>query len=144
MQERALNGEAADANAQDQDAHMLDAGISQHALEVALAHHEEPGHGHGEKADQKQQPRVLEQWNIDKDTLRRLARKDIFGWGYTLFLPWQTYRQEISHVYMHVAFIPDSGASPVYAPMAIVSLGNEGRVPIVQSRVPAAAVTERK
>lgn len=97
-----------------------------------------------EKPTDGQQTRVLEQWNIDKDTLKRLARKDIFGWGYTLFLPWQTYRKDIELVQMHVAFLPENGASPVYAPPAVVTLGNEGRVPIVQSRVPAGTSSERK
>ena len=43
---RPVDGQAADADAQDQDAHVLDAGVGQHAFEVALPDHEDGGDGH--------------------------------------------------------------------------------------------------
>jgi hypothetical protein len=55
----------------------------------------------------------LEEWQIDKDTLKRLARHDAIGWGYTLFLPWGTYKPEISRVRLKVRYEPASGF-PLY------------------------------
>src|SRR5262249_14504853 len=31
---------------------------------------------------------LMEKWIFDKDTNKRLVRKDAIGWGFTLFLPW--------------------------------------------------------
>src|SRR5205823_13476032 len=36
--------------------------------------------------------RPLEEWQFDRDTLKRLQRRDAIGWGYTVFLPWATYK----------------------------------------------------
>ena len=47
---RPVDGQAADADAQHQDAHVLDAGVGQHALEVALPDHEDGGDGHRQQA----------------------------------------------------------------------------------------------
>src|SRR5579885_875781 len=33
-------------------------------------------------------PAMLEEWRLDPATLQRLLRKDVIGWGYTVFLPW--------------------------------------------------------
>jgi hypothetical protein len=56
----------------------------------------------------------LEEWRIDKLTLKRLLRKDAVGWGYTLFLPWGTYRREIKEVELRLRFEPVKG-TPLYA-----------------------------
>lgn len=40
-------------------------------------------------------PVPLERWEFDPVTLRRLLKRDTIGWGYTLFLPWGTYRPDI-------------------------------------------------
>ena len=50
VQQRPVHGQAADADAQDQDAHVLDAGVGQHPLEVALPDHEHRGDGHRQQA----------------------------------------------------------------------------------------------
>jgi hypothetical protein len=59
-------------------------------------------------------PVQRERWNIDKDTLHRLLKKDWVGWGYTLFLPWATYRPEVTQVRLRVCYQPAKGA-PIYA-----------------------------
>ena len=46
---------AADAHAQGQYAHVLDAGVGQHPLVVAKAHDEDGGRDHGEQAKKHQQ-----------------------------------------------------------------------------------------
>jgi hypothetical protein len=66
-------------------------------------------------------PAVLEQWDLDPETLRKFQRKDMVGPGYSIFLPWSTYRPEVTHVIMKVAYKPKQGA-PLYASPASVSL----------------------
>src|SRR5262249_19841415 len=56
-----------------------------------------------------------------KDTLRRLLKKDRIGWGYTLFLPWSTYRPEVTQVRLRVCYQPAQG-SPIYAAESSTSL----------------------
>src|SRR5271154_4171637 len=56
-----------------------------------------------------QEPRMLEEWRIDNNTLQRLAGRDMIGWGYTIFLPWGTYKPEITRVHLAVRFTPVKG-----------------------------------
>jgi len=56
----------------------------------------------------------MEEWHIDKDTLKRLQRRDAVGWGYTVFLPWGTYKPELTQVQLRVRFEPVKG-TPLYA-----------------------------
>lgn len=59
-------------------------------------------------------PIPLEEWRIDPTTLKRLAKRDMIGWGYTLFLPWGTYKPEISQVHLKVRYITAKG-NPFFA-----------------------------
>jgi hypothetical protein len=70
-------------------------------------------------------PVALEEWHIDKDTLKKLLRKDLVGWGYTLFLPWGTYKPEITQVYLQLSYQPPTGP-PLQANGAPVTLDHEG------------------
>jgi hypothetical protein len=73
----------------------------------------------------------VEEWRIDKDTLRRLLRRDVVGWGYSVFLPWGTYRPDVTQVLLKVRFEPPQGL-PLYAQSAPLTLGSEGlRAPMV-------------
>jgi len=58
--------------------------------------------------------KLLEEWHFDPATLKRLQKKDAFGWGYTLFLPWGTYRPDIPIVHMQVVYEPNGG-EPIHA-----------------------------
>jgi len=58
-------------------------------------------------------PRRLDQWNIDPVTLQRLKRKNEFGWGYNLALPWSHYRPELTQLQMRVCYQPAKG-TPLY------------------------------
>jgi hypothetical protein len=68
------------------------------------------------------QTKLLEEWRIDKDTLSRLLRKDTIGWGYSLFLPWGTYKPEINHVRLKVCYDPGDGGAPLYTESLTVTL----------------------
>jgi hypothetical protein len=71
--------------------------------------------------DRATAPVLLEEWHIDKDTLRRLQRKDTIGWGYTLFLPWGTYKPDMTKVRLKVRFDP-VGGTPLYTESGALSL----------------------
>lgn len=58
-------------------------------------------------------PLPIEEWRLDPATLKRLLRKDFVGWGYTVFLPWGTYRPDITRVHLRVCFQP-VGRAPIY------------------------------
>jgi hypothetical protein len=66
----------------------------------------------------------LEEWCIDKDTLKRLQRRDAIGWGYTLFLPWGTYKPEITNVRLRVRYEPTKG-TPLYAETYALTLNKD-------------------
>jgi hypothetical protein len=85
----------------------------------------------------------LEEWRIDKDTLKRLERRDAVGWGYTLFLPWATYRPEITQVQLRLRYEPAKG-TPLYAESSPVVF-NKGSVPTAQvaNRFPSPAANQR-
>jgi hypothetical protein len=88
----------------------------------------------------------IEQWKIDPATLKRLLRKDTIGQGYTLFLPWATYRPEIKAIHLAVMYQPAQG-SPIYAPSGPLTLQHENS-PIPQvtssSNKPVAAAGDTK
>jgi hypothetical protein len=93
-----------------------------------------------------QQPVLIEEWRIDKDTLARLLVKDGIGWGYTLFLPWATYRPELRSIQLRVRYQPE-GMPPLYAGISQVMLQDENQPPptvmakTVQPARPAAGAT---
>lgn len=65
--------------------------------------------------------KMLERWTFDNDNLQRLLKKDTIGWGYTVFLPWGTYKPEVKRVQIQVRFAPEKG-SPLFAPVSSVAL----------------------
>src|SRR5215207_6954404 len=89
------------------------------------------------------QPVRLEEWRIDRDTLRRLLRKDAIGHGYTLFLPWATYKPEIERVLLKLRYEPVKG-HPLYAEAMPLALNEDWLPPPVantQRIVPGAPGT---
>lgn len=66
---------------------------------------------------------LLEEWRIDPGTLKQLLKKDIIGWGYTLILPWATYKPEITQVHLMVRYEPPNGVS-LFAPSSPLTLEN--------------------
>lgn len=78
------------------------------------------------------QPKLLEQWTIDPVNLARLEKKDIFGVGYTVFLPWATYRPDIARVYVE-ATLMRPGQEVVMAPGSPLGLDHSGRQTVWQA-----------
>ena len=67
---------------------------------------------------------LQERWNFDPQTLKTLLRRDMIGWGYTLFLPWGSYRTDVTRVQLRVRYQPAKGA-PIYAECAPLTLAGE-------------------
>jgi hypothetical protein len=58
-------------------------------------------------------PQRLADWTFDTESLRQLKRRCAIGDGYTLFLPWETYRPDITQIKLQLAYVPHDG-SPYY------------------------------
>jgi hypothetical protein len=71
-------------------------------------------------------PVLLEEWRLDRDTLKRLLKRDMVGWGYTVFLPWGTYKPEVNRIQLMVRFEPTNRPNlPLYAQSATLTLAQE-------------------
>jgi hypothetical protein len=73
----------------------------------------------------------LEEWRLDPATLKRLVKKDMIGYGYTLFLPWGTYKPEVNQIHMKVRFLTAKGGS-FYSESGRLSL-DKGIEPVTHS-----------
>jgi hypothetical protein len=61
------------------------------------------------------EPRQMEEWRLDNGTLKQMLSQDMIGLGYNLFLPWSTYRPEITRVHLALRYQPTNPkAAPVY------------------------------
>jgi hypothetical protein len=84
---------------------------------------------------------LIERWEFDAPTLQKLLRKDIIGWGYTLFLPWGTYRPDITRVHLTCRYEPAKG-TPLYADASPLTVEHEpspaGAAVPAAAQVPAA------
>ena len=66
---------------------------------------------------------LLERWDISKENLKLLEKRDPVGWGYTLFLPWGSYNKDMKKVQLRLSFLtPSKGAFPLYADNALMTL----------------------
>jgi hypothetical protein len=76
----------------------------------------------------------LEEWVINRDDLKRLMKKDAIGPGYTLVLPWGTYRPDITRIQLKLRYEPVKGYV-LYAQSSPVTLGQEeGPMPALTGR----------
>jgi hypothetical protein len=77
---------------------------------------------------------MMEEWRIDASTLKRLLRRDPIGWGYTVGLPWSTFKPEVARVQLKLRFDPLKGA-PLYdlgQPMTLLT-GTSATPTVVQA-----------
>ena len=75
-------------------------------------------------------PKLIEKWIISPQDFHRLKRPDVFGNGYSLFLPWGTYRPDLTEIHLRVCFQQKTGA-PLYANSGLLKLGDGG---VLQTR----------
>jgi len=69
----------------------------------------------------------LEEWRFDPDTLKRLQHRDTIGAGYSMFLPWGTYKPEIKRVQLRVRYEPVKG-TPLYTESGNITIKNPTEV----------------
>ncbi len=89
------------------------------------------------------EPRKLADWSFDKDNLKLLKRKDVIGMGYTLFLPWETYRPEIKRVQLRLAYV-EPGKAPQFAEPQILALKAAEPAPLIVKTEYEYAPAERR
>jgi len=84
----------------------------------------------------------LEIWNLDPDTLKGKLQRDAIGWGFSLLLPWGTYRPELTHVRLTVRFEPTHGGPALYAQETHLALHGQGPPAVIAttSTTPTPAV----
>ena len=70
-------------------------------------------------------PKLIEKWIISPQDFHRLKRPDVFGTGYSLFLPWGTFRPDLTQIHLRVCFQQKTGA-PLYANSGLLKLGDGG------------------
>jgi hypothetical protein len=63
----------------------------------------------------------LEEWYIDPVALRKFLKKDVIGWGYSLFLPWGSCKPEVTKVHLTCKYEPASG-QPLFGPVSPLTL----------------------
>jgi hypothetical protein len=76
--------------------------------------------------------RMFEPCLLDAETLKKLQRRDIFGWGYTVVVPFWDYEsnKDVKELMMQVAFIPNNkNAAPIFSDPSKVTLGGQGDQP---------------
>jgi hypothetical protein len=74
-------------------------------------------------------PGLLETWEIKKDILNGVClKRDGFGTGYTLNLPWEHYRPDVTHLDIRVRYEPNRGMT-IYTRSLVALAG--GSVPEV-------------
>jgi hypothetical protein len=68
----------------------------------------------------------IEVWDIDSATVEQFLRRDIIGWGYTLFLPSGTWKPEMTRLRLRTGFRTKTG-TPIYTE-SIVTLADTNGV----------------
>lgn len=80
-------------------------------------------------------PKQLERWIVEQDTLARCLRRDTIGWGYTLLLPWATYRPDLAQVLLKVRYDPPKGV-PIYSQPTTVTFNPVQDLQVAKSSKP--------
>jgi len=75
----------------------------------------------GSQTSNTARERPLEEWRIDRESLKKLEHRDAIGLGYTLFLPWEGYKPELNHVRLRVSYVPVKG-TPLYLESPTIKL----------------------
>ena len=79
--------------------------------------------------DAKNREEPIEIWVFRDDDVHRLRKKDAVGWGFTIPLPWQTYRPDLTHVKMKVRFDRVGGKEPIWSEAIPVTFEKEPERP---------------
>jgi hypothetical protein len=76
----------------------------------------------------------LEKLDIDKESLKKLNQDDhLLGTGYTMYLPWWSYRPDVTQIQMTLAYTPEKG-SPLYSTSKVSLNPCDGPMAPIDSR----------
>jgi hypothetical protein len=79
-------------------------------------------------------PKRLERWQFPKEIMAQLLRKDLIGWGYTIFLPWvHSYRPDITAVHFQICFQPRNAVAPLYDNTERMTINHGERPAVITS-----------
>jgi hypothetical protein len=84
--------------------------------------------------DEKGKPKLLELWYIDRDTMRKLAKRDFMGNGYTVFLPFSKYNVDLVRINVMARFNSADGRSMMAAP-EVLSLDHSAALQQAQDKL---------
>lgn len=90
--------------------------------------------------DTGKEPVPLERWEIDAATLKRLEKRDLIGWGYTVYLPWTKKvpdASQLSKVRLRVRYQP-TGGSPLFTEGQVTLAAGNGDIRTLPGPMPAA------
>ena len=65
---------------------------------------------------------ALEIWELRDVDIKQMLKKDGVGWGYNLWLPWSTYRPDISRVAIRMQYVPKIGM-PIWSGTSEIAIG---------------------
>lgn len=72
--------------------------------------------------DAEGNPTAMQNWILPAGQLATVEKTDIFGRGYTLFLPWAMYHPQIAAVQLRAKYTPKNGV-PLFFDSGILKLG---------------------
>jgi hypothetical protein len=69
-----------------------------------------------------EEPKAIERWIFDAETLSKFEKTDTFGPGYSLFLPWSRYGPDITKILMQAQFTPSDGREPLFCQSGVIAI----------------------
>jgi hypothetical protein len=87
------------------------------------------------------QPVKLAEWGIENKALKQQLHRDGIGWGYTLLLPWETYRPDITTVLLRLRYLPPKGPA-IFADPAMVTLNPVQDLKLSNAQEPTPGVSK--
>lgn len=84
----------------------------------------------------EKQSQLIERWLIDNNMLKQSMVRDAVGAGYSLTLPWSTYKPEITQIHLVVKYQPTSG-TPLTKVSQVTSLEHAAPSAIPKAPGPA-------
>ncbi len=75
----------------------------------------------------------LEKLDIDKASMKKLLQEDIVGTGYTMLLPWWSYRPDVTQIQMNLSYTPENG-NPLFTVSKVSLSPSETPLALIDSR----------
>jgi hypothetical protein len=80
------------------------------------------------------EPIRIAEWKFDTQSLKPLKKRDRFGDGYTLFLPWDAYHSGVKQVHLQVCYVTEKGTRHYAEPLNLTLQTDELQRSMLQSQ----------